>query len=114
MTGEEMERAIEFLLQSQANSEARLGRLEAAQEETNQQISNLASAQQRTQEQIDQGFVRFQNGMDELRQQVSHVAKLAEIALEKSLRNSDAIDALTKLVGGLVEGRGGGGAGRDG
>lgn len=39
MTGEEMERAIEFLLQSQASSETRIGRLEAAQEETNRQIA---------------------------------------------------------------------------
>ena len=39
MTGEEMERAIEFLLQSQANSEARIARLEAAQEDTSRQIA---------------------------------------------------------------------------
>ena len=39
MTGEELERAIEFLLQSQANSEARIARLEAAQEDTNRQIA---------------------------------------------------------------------------
>ena len=39
MTGEELERAIEFLLRSQANSEARIGRLEAAQEDTNRQIA---------------------------------------------------------------------------
>jgi septal ring factor EnvC (AmiA/AmiB activator) len=39
MTGEEMERAIEFLLQSQASSESRIGRLEAAQEETNRQLA---------------------------------------------------------------------------
>jgi hypothetical protein len=46
--------------------------------------------------------------MDELRQQVSHVMKVAEIALETSPRSSSGIDALTKLVGGLVEGREGG------
>jgi hypothetical protein len=50
MTGEEMERAIEFLLQSQANFdarldrsqaefEARLQRLEAGLEQTNQQVA---------------------------------------------------------------------------
>ena len=116
MTGEEMERAIEFLLQSQANSEARLGRLEGIVERLAESHETLAATQGRGQEQIDQlgqGFVRFQDGMDELRQQVSHVAKVAEIALETSLRASDGVDALSKLVGGLIEGRGGG-AGRDG
>ena len=137
MTGEEMERAIEFLLQSQANSEARLGRLEGIVErlagtherlgesherlgESHERLTEsherLAAAQGRSQEQIDQlqqGFVRFQNGMDELRQQVGHIAKVAEIALETSLRASDGVDALVKLVGGLIEGRGGG-VGRDG
>ena len=39
MTGEELERAIEFLLQSQANSGARIARLEAAQEDTKRQIA---------------------------------------------------------------------------
>jgi hypothetical protein len=39
MTGEEMERAVEFLLQSQASSEARIARLEAAQVETSRQIA---------------------------------------------------------------------------
>jgi hypothetical protein len=95
MTGEEMERAIEFLLQSQANSEARLGRLEGV-------VEQLAVAQGRSQEQ-----------MDELRLQVSHVAKVAEIALETSQRNSADIDALVKLVGGIIQ-RGNGGANQDG
>ena len=47
MTGEEMERAIEFLLQSQANFEvrstafdARLERIQGQLEETNRQISS--------------------------------------------------------------------------
>ena len=118
MTGEEMERTIEFLLQSQANSEARLSRLEGAVERLTESHGQLAeshdrltAAQGRSQEQIDQlqqGFVRFQDGMEELRQQVAHVAKIAEIALETSLRASDGVDALAKLVGGLIEGRGGG------
>ena len=118
MTGAEMERAIEFLLQSQANSEARLGRLEGIVERHAEAHERLAAAQGRSQEQIDQlqqGFVRlqdgmneFQGGLNELRLQVAHVAKVAEIALETSLRASDGVDALAKLVGGIIEGRGGG------
>jgi hypothetical protein len=52
MTGEEMERAIEFLLQSQANFEGRLSafdtRLELMQEqlaETNRQLQSFADTQ---------------------------------------------------------------------
>ena len=62
MTGEELDRAIEFLLQSQACSEARLGRLEGLAEQ-------LVAAQSRSQSQIDQlqhGFVRLQDGISEL------------------------------------------------
>jgi chromosome segregation ATPase len=39
MTGEEMERAIEFLLQSQANFETRLAAFEAQQRHTDEQIA---------------------------------------------------------------------------
>ena len=45
MTGEEMERAIEFLLQSQANHEARLGELTAQVAETGRQLSTYAETQ---------------------------------------------------------------------
>ena len=39
MTGEDMERAIEFLLQSQANFETRLAAFEAQQRRTDEQIA---------------------------------------------------------------------------
>jgi predicted naringenin-chalcone synthase len=39
MTGEEMERAIEFLLQSQANFETRLAAFEGQQRHTDEQIA---------------------------------------------------------------------------
>jgi hypothetical protein len=39
MTGEEMERAIEFLLQSQANFEARMSEFEARQRRTDEQLA---------------------------------------------------------------------------
>ena len=42
MTGEEMERAIEFLLQSQANYETRLADIAARQDRTDAQIQALA------------------------------------------------------------------------
>lgn len=45
MTGEELERAIEFLLQSQANHEARLDELTAQVAETNRQLQTYAETQ---------------------------------------------------------------------
>ena len=45
MTGEEMERAIEFLLQSQANHEARLSELTAQMAETNRIVQLHAETQ---------------------------------------------------------------------
>ncbi len=42
MTGEEMERAIEFLLQSQANYETRLADISARQDRTDAQIAETS------------------------------------------------------------------------
>jgi chromosome segregation ATPase len=89
MTGEELERAIEFLLKNQANFDARMDRLEAAQAETRQQIGELTVSQQATQRQLD------------------HLTNVVASIAETTRRNSEDIDALVKLVGGLVEGRNG-------
>lgn len=96
MTGDELERAIEFLLKNQADSDARMGRLEAAQAETNQQISALTVAQQGTQQQISSTQL-----------QLNHLSNVVASIAETTQRNSEDIDALVKLVGGLVEGRNG-------
>jgi len=45
MTGEEMERAIEFLLQGQANHQARLDQLTQQIAETNRQLQTYAETQ---------------------------------------------------------------------
>ena len=45
MTGEEMERAIEFLLQGQANHQVRLDELTAQVTETNKQLQTYAKTQ---------------------------------------------------------------------
>jgi chromosome segregation ATPase len=89
MTGEELERAIEFLLKNQANFDARMDRLEAAQAETRLQIGELTVSQQGTQRQLD------------------HLTNVVTTIAETTQRNSEDIDALVKLVGGLVEGRNG-------
>jgi len=107
MTGDELERAIEFLLKNQAAFEARQAafearqaafearqatldaRFEAAREHTNQQISELTASQQGTQRQLD------------------HLTNVVASVAETTRRNSEDIEALVKLVGGLVEGRNG-------
>ncbi len=45
MTGEEMERAIEFLLKSQADHDARLDELTAQVQETSRQLQTYAETQ---------------------------------------------------------------------
>lgn len=89
MTGEELERAIEFLLKNQGNFDARMDRLEATQAETSQQIGELTVSQSATQQQLD------------------HLTNVVASIAETTRRNSEDIDALVKLVGGLIEGRNG-------
>lgn len=96
MTGEEVERAVEFLLQGRASSEARLGRLEGI-------VGQLAVTWGRSQEQLD----GLREGIDQLRQQVTRVRQLVEITAESTQRNSADIDALFKLVGGIIQARDG-------
>ena len=96
MTGEEMERAIEFLLQSQASSEARIGRIESA-------IDRLEGTQERTQEQIDQTQLQI----DRTQVQLDHLTKVVESIADQTQRNSDDINVLVKIVDRLVEGRNG-------
>ena len=128
MTGDEMERAIEFILRQQANSEARQAanqtsfeawqaeyqarqaeyqarqaeidaRFAAERAETDRQIRELAAHQERTRENLDR-----------LSDQVAHLRGVASTLVEGQRRSRDDIDALVKLVGGLIEGRNGGGS----
>ncbi|MCA1616229.1 MAG: hypothetical protein LC800_19435 [Acidobacteria bacterium] len=96
MTGEEMERAIEFILQSQATSEARIGRIEAA-------IDRLEGTQERTQSQLD----RTQSQLDQTQLQLDHLTKVVASIADQTQRNSDDINVLVKIVDRLVEGRNG-------
>ncbi|HEX9919762.1 MAG TPA: hypothetical protein VGA87_11375 [Pyrinomonadaceae bacterium] len=107
MSNEELERAIEFLLKNQAAFDARQAaldarqaaidaRFEAEREQTNQQIGALAEAQERTQRQIDATQL-----------QLNHLSEVVASIAETTRRNSEDIDALVKLMGGLVEGRNG-------
>jgi len=92
MTGEEMERAIEFLLQSQASHEARLGRtgqqldqLTALVTETSQQLQAYAE----TQTQFIEIATRTMTGLAEAQSQTD--ARLDRLAalLERHLTEGD-------------------------
>ncbi|HEV2799525.1 MAG TPA: hypothetical protein VGW12_03460 [Pyrinomonadaceae bacterium] len=93
-----MERAIEFLLKNQAAYEARQAaldaRFEAEREQTNQQIRALAEGQQQIQENINA-----------LTGVVNHLSTVMVSMVEVQNRHEGEIDALIKLVGGLIEGR---------
>jgi hypothetical protein len=81
--------AIEFLLKHQADFDTRMTRFEASQAETTQQIRELSARQDRTQVQLD------------------HLSTVVASIAEVTQRNSADIDALIKLVGGVIEGRNG-------
>ncbi|MDQ1589710.1 MAG: hypothetical protein QOG71_337 [Pyrinomonadaceae bacterium] len=107
MTNEEMERAIEFLLKNQADFDVRMQRFEAAQTETSQQIRELASGQQQIQENLSNlTQVVAQNS-----RQIGHISEVLLNVVEGQNRHNEEIDALIKLVGGLIEGRGNGKSG---
>ncbi|MCA1565263.1 MAG: hypothetical protein LC803_06455 [Acidobacteria bacterium] len=115
MTGEEMERAIEFLLKSQADFYARQAafdaKFEAEREQTNRQIRQLAEGQQETKEFLNElSQIVAQNSRDiaQNSQQIGHLSVVLENVVEVQNRNNEEIGALIKLVGGIVEGRGNG------
>lgn len=112
MTGEEMERAIEFLLKNQAAFDARQAaldaRFEAEREQTNQQIRELTAGQQQTKEFLDElGQIVAQNSRDiaQNSRQIGHLSVVLANVVEVQNRNNEEIDVLIKLVGGLIEGR---------
>ncbi len=75
MTGEEMERAIEFLLRGQANFEARQASLEAQQVRTNQQLEIMA----RTHTEFAQFTRSFMEAQGELNQSLRETVRALTI-----------------------------------
>jgi len=100
MTNEEMERAIEFLLKNQADFDSRMTRLEAILAETNQQIRESSA-------ETTQHLRELSARQDRTQVQLDHLSVVVANIAEVTQRNSADIDALIKLVGGLVEGRNG-------
>jgi flagellar biosynthesis chaperone FliJ len=96
MTGEEMERAIEFLLQSQANYESRLADISARQDRTDEQIAETGR-QLATYAQTQSQFIEI------VTQAMTNLAD-AQAATERAVRETnarlgDTNDRLNKLIG---------------
>lgn len=113
MTGEEMERAIEFLLKNQAAFDARHAAFKVEQEKTTQQIRELAARDQQTREFLDElSQIVAQNSQDIARnsqdiaqnsQLIKHINNILRNVVEGQNRHEEEIDALIKLVGGVIE-----------
>ena len=89
MSNEELERAIEFLLKNQAAFEANL----AADREAFRESQEASKAEH---ERLSANQDRTQRQLDHLSNVVAHIAEITQ-------RNSEEIDALVKLVGGVIE-----------
>ncbi|HLL16257.1 MAG TPA: hypothetical protein VK388_14425 [Pyrinomonadaceae bacterium] len=107
MSNEELERAIEFLLKSQAAFEASLAAdREAFRERQAAFEANLAADREAFRKHEEASIAehermsarqdRTQRHLDHLSTVVAHIAEITQ-------RNSEDIDALVKLVGGVIE-----------
>jgi len=112
MTGEDMERAIEFLLQSQANHEARLGQLTDNVKEQSQQIAEtnkIVQLNAETQTQFIQIVTRHIEAQGEINASLRAALKQNDAALkhnDASINRTDArLDRLEALVERYIEGR---------
>lgn len=92
MTGEEMERAIEFLLQSQANFEARLSAYDARLEQTQAQIAETGQ-QLSTYAEMQSVFIQTVTRSLEAQDQINAATRAADARTD---------ERLNKLIG-LVE-----------
>ena len=98
MTGEEMERAIEFLLQSQAGHDARLDKLTAQVTETSQQLQVYAQ----TQTEFIEIATRTMEGLAEAQartERTLNVLAEAQTRTDAQINRTDErLDRLTTLV----------------
>jgi len=103
MTGEEMERAIEFLLQHQATLEGRIERMQAQLSGTQAQLSETQAQLSGTQAQITE-LGRVVQMQAESQSQLNQTLTTAISALaEAQLKTETKVDRLAGAVEKLVE-----------
>ena len=121
MTGEEMERAIGFLLQNQANFDERMTRFE---EQARQSRIDFDERMNRAEQEARQSHADFdermnrleatqersQSQLDQLGEKVDHLGNVVAAVNETVQRNSNDILVIARMVDALVEGRNGNGA----
>lgn len=114
MTGEDMERAIEFLLKSQAHHEARLGQLTDNVKELSQQIAEtnkIVQLNAESQTQFIQIVTRHIETQGEINASLRAAIKQNDAAIkhnDASIDRTDArLDRLEALVERYIEGRNG-------
>jgi chromosome segregation ATPase len=120
MTGEEMERAIEFLLKNQAGFDARLDRLADQVSETSKQVAEINGRLQmhaetqtefiqiviRTTEEQRQFNAEFRAGLRALSEAQARTDEQLNQTNEQLKRTDENLNRLTTTVQSLVEGRG--------
>jgi hypothetical protein len=100
MTGEEMERAIEFLLQGQANHQVRLDELTAQVAATNRQVAETGRVVQ-LQAETQSEFIEIVTRHIEAQGEINASLRAAVS------RTDERLDRLEVLVERYIEGRGG-------
>jgi hypothetical protein len=89
MTNEEMERAIEFLLKSQAGFEARQASFEAQLAQTNQQVTQT-SQQVEVLAQFVQSFMEAQSEVNQSLRETVRALTIAQARTDERLNNLES------------------------
>jgi chromosome segregation ATPase len=110
MTGEEMERAIEFILQGQANFEAQFAKTQQQMELTDQRVSILAETQTQFMQTMLQHVEAQREINASLRRKTSNLERLQEVTEQRMSELAEAqqqtqkdLSDLTRRVGDLVK-----------
>jgi chromosome segregation ATPase len=112
MTGEEMERAIEFLLQSQANFETRLTAFDTRLDRLTEEVGHLAEGLQETNKQLrlhadsQAEFIKVVTRYVEKQAQINEgQARINTEFSATQTRIANALDSLATTVQRIAEGR---------
>ncbi|HUQ31361.1 MAG TPA: hypothetical protein VM095_04535 [Pyrinomonadaceae bacterium] len=98
MTGEEMERALEFLLQSQANYDARLEQTNARLEQTNAWLEQTNARLEQTSGQIAETSRQLQAYAETQTEFIQIVTTSISRLVEAQTRSDERLDNLAALV----------------
>ena len=114
MTGEEMERAIEFLLKNQASFDARLEESKRqldsyadTQAELMRVVTRTFEAQNQINEEFRRGYEELHRGYEELRRGQESLQRSQDAAWAAIHQTEKTVDRLAEAVRRQIEGRDG-------